>query len=76
MDPNGFIDLLMDFLAAAQVFGSKPTPNASGSQIGVQSVGELLVLCRVADEQGLELNPRTDQRSHVFNEVLGNAGPS
>ena len=53
--------------------GSEPAANAFGLQVSVDPLGELLILCRVADEEWIEFDARANQRSHVLYEVIGDA---
>ena len=66
----------MSLLAAEQVVRSEPAAHAFGLKDGVEPVGERLILRRIANEQRVDLDPRADQRRHVFDEILWNAGPT
>ena len=70
---DGFVDLLVDFLAALDIVRREPAADALRLQIGVKAVGEVLVLGGVADEAGVEVEGRAGERLHVRDEVLGDA---
>jgi len=53
-------------LPCRQVMKREPASNAFVLQIRMESVGENLILARVADEAGIELNSFITQRMQVF----------
>ena len=56
IEANRFIKLLMKFPAASDVVWRKPAANTVALQVSVNTFGEVLVRCRVADEARVELN--------------------
>src|SRR5205085_6307390 len=54
--------------------GSEPYTQILGTQVGMQTLGEFLVLARIADEAGIEFNCLADQRSCIGDELLGHTG--
>ena len=55
-------------VADFHVLGSKPAPHALVLEIGIQSFGEVVVLTRIADEAGVELEGLIEQRGQVVNQ--------
>jgi hypothetical protein len=51
VEADGFVDLLVDFLAALNVMRSEPAAHAFVLQVGVEAVGEVLVFA-VAAQHG------------------------
>ncbi len=70
---DGFVDLLVDFLAALNVVRGKPTAYAFVLQVGVEAVGEGLVFGGVADEAGVELDGASDDRLCESDEFIRDA---
>ena len=56
VEADGCVDLLVDFLARSKVVGSEPAADAGVLEIGVEAVGEGLVLGGVRDEAGVKLD--------------------
>jgi hypothetical protein len=50
------IDLLVDFLSALNVMGSKPAANALVLKVGMKALRKFLVFGRIADEAGVKLD--------------------
>jgi hypothetical protein len=73
VDADSFVDLLADLPAGLDIVRSEPAADTTGLQVGVDTVGELLVFGRIADEARVELQGRAGQRLHKGNEVVGNA---
>src|ERR1019366_4223681 len=73
MQPNGLVDLLMDLLPAMYIVRRKPAAHAFVLQVGMNPLGKLLVVRRVADEAGVELDGTSYHRADVGDELLGNA---
>jgi hypothetical protein len=51
----------------------EPAANAFALKVGMKAVGELLVLARIADEAGIELDRLVQQRRQVVDQVVGQA---
>src|SRR5262249_7441100 len=66
VQPDGLIELLMNLAPALDVVRRKPAADTSVLQIGVEPVGKLLVMGRIADEAGVELDRAC---AHTANEV-------
>jgi hypothetical protein len=67
------IDLFMELSAALDVMGRKPAAYPLGLQVGIEAFSKLLVLARIADEAGVELEGVPNQRFDVGDEVLWDA---
>src|SRR5580704_11326938 len=76
MDADGSVDLFVELLAPGHVLRREPAADALRLQIGVKALSELLILCREADEQGVELDAHSDKGRYVIDELFGNAGPA
>ena len=53
--------------------GREPAAHALVLQVGVEALGELLVLRRVADEAGVELDRLVQQRGQIVDQVVRQA---
>jgi hypothetical protein len=53
---DGFVDLLMDLFARLNIMRWRLAPHSLVLKVGIEPVREFLVLSRVADEAGIELN--------------------
>ncbi len=73
MQANGRVNLLVELLAGSNVVRREPAANAFILQAFVQAVGKLLVLARIADEAGVELNRAADKGTDVGDELVGQA---
>src|SRR5271166_4526490 len=73
MQADGLVNLLVDFPPTLNVVRRKPAAHAFILQAFVQTVGKLLVLSRIADEAGVELNRAADQGTDVGDELVGKA---
>ncbi len=62
MQADGRVNLLVELLAGFNVVRGEPAAHAFILQAFVQTVGKLLVLARIADEAGVELNRAADNR--------------
>jgi hypothetical protein len=56
VDSDGFVDLIMDLLAALDVMGREPATDSFMLEISVEPVGGILVLCCVTNETGPKLD--------------------
>jgi hypothetical protein len=54
--PNRLIDALAERVANLEIVGCKPAARALVLEVGVKAFGEVLVLGRIADEAGEELD--------------------
>jgi len=70
---NRFLDPILEFLADFQILRRKPAAHPLGLQVSIESIGELLVLGRIADEAGVELDGPPHQRADISDELVGNA---
>ena len=73
MDANGLIDHRVRAVADLHVFGVPPAAHVVLLQVHVQPVDERLVLARVADEAGVELDRLAVPRRVEVDEVVGQA---
>jgi len=56
VEPNRFIDSLAEWIINLEILRRKPAAHALVLKVSVKAFGEALVLCRVADEAGVELD--------------------
>src|SRR5271157_4756726 len=73
MQADGRVDLLVELLAAFNIVRRKPAAHAFILQALVQTVSKLLVLARIADEAGVELDRAADKGTDVGDELVGQA---
>src|SRR5271166_749367 len=73
MQADGRVNLLVELLAGFNIVRREPAAHAFILQAFVQTVGKLLVLARIADEAGVELNRTADQGTDVGDELVGKA---
>ena len=76
VEADGFVDLLVDFLAGSHVVRGEPAADAGVLEVGVEAVGEALVLSGVGDEAGVELDGFIEEGWEVFDEIFGEAAAS
>src|SRR5271169_3535129 len=74
MQADGLVNLLVELLAGFNIVRRKPAAHSFTLQAFVQAVGKLLVLARIADEAGVELNRAADKGTDVGDELVGQAG--
>ena len=70
---DGFVDLLVEFLAALNVVRGKPAAHAFVLKVGVEAVGEGLVFGGIADEAGVELDGIRNEGFSVGDEFIRDA---
>src|SRR4051812_11503969 len=71
--PDRLVDGVDDLGADRHVVRREPAAHAFVLEIGVEAVGELLVLARIADEAGEELDRLVQQRGQVVDQVIRQA---
>jgi hypothetical protein len=64
-ETDRFVDRIPRLGTNGQMVLCEPAPNAFVLQIGMEPLGKNLVLCRVADETGIELDRFAEQRRKV-----------
>jgi hypothetical protein len=70
---NCLIDLFVEFLATLNIVRGEPATDATGLQIDMETIGEVLVGGGVADEAGIELDRFTNKRAEIRDEVVRHA---
>jgi len=73
MQADGRVNLLVELLASFNIVRREPAAHTFILQAFVQTVSKLLVLGRIADEAGIELNRAADQGADVGDELVGKA---
>ena len=73
MEADGFVDLLVDLFAGGHVVRGEPAADAFVLEVGVETVGEILVFGGVADEAGVELDGLIEEGWEVGDEVFWEA---
>src|SRR5664280_594114 len=73
MQANGLVDLLVQLAASLHFLGREPAAHALGLQVSMEPFSKLLVLGRIADEAGVELEGPSHHRADVGNELVRNA---
>ena len=58
MQPNGLVNLLVDLPPALNIVRRKPAAHALRLKVGIEPVGKVLVVCRIADEAHTAVRPR------------------
>ena len=71
VNADGFVNLLVNLFAASHVVRGEPAADAFVLEVGVEAVGEGLVLGRVADKAGVELDGLVQQGWEIGDEVFG-----
>jgi len=73
IDADGLIYPETEAVANFHILGSKPAAHAFVLESCVQAFGKGVVLARVADEAGVELEGLIEQRGQIFNQCLWQA---
>ena len=66
VNADGLVDGDAELVADLEVFGREPAADAFDLEVSVKPLGELLILGRVADETGVELQWFADKGASIF----------
>jgi hypothetical protein len=78
MESDSALNRVSESVSDLQVFWRKPTADACTLQVIVQSMAEVLIVTRIADEAGVEFNRSCtlSYTSNVSDHLVRNAAPS
>ena len=73
IEPDRLINAVSEFVSNFQIFRSKPAANVFALQIGIEPLGELLILAGIADKARVVFNGVLNQGTDIGNEGIGQA---